>query len=118
MPRAKQGEVNLATPSGRIGFGRDQNDEGLLVLVVQGEPLNAVLDTVQVAPLVPETPQLRRFPLNVPVPAAEIPGRENHVAQTHLVRPVALSRLAPGPVAVVSQQTLARVLATLERVFE
>jgi hypothetical protein len=54
--------------------------------------------------------------LNVLVPAIEL-GNADHVAQTHLVRPVALSRLDPGPAATVSKATLNRILDTLGRVF-
>lgn len=88
------------------------------MLVVQGNVLNEVLDTVQVAPMVAATGEIRRFPLNVLVPGAEIAGRPDHVAQIHLTRPVALSRFAPGPVGRVSDVTLAHALEVLRRVFQ
>jgi len=115
VARARQGQVYVATIGGRIGFARDPVAPGPIVLVVQGNVLNEILDTVQVVPLVPAA-EAPRFSLNVAVAGDEL-GRADHVALVHLARALALSRLQPGPLAAVAQPTLERVLTMLSRVF-
>ena len=117
MARAKQGEVYWANLGGRIGFARDPEDRNQLVVVVQGNALNEVLETLQVTPLFLATDALRLFPLNVVIPGAELGGLADHLAQAHLTFATALSRLMPGPVARVSQPTLTTLLPVVARVF-
>jgi len=117
LARAKQGEIYLANLGGRIGFARDLDDRNQLVVVVQGNGLNEVLETVQVTPLVSATDALRLFPLNVVIPGAELGGRPDQLAQAHLTFATALSRLMPGPVARLSEPTLAALLQVVARIF-
>ena len=117
MASAKQGEIYRANLGGRIGFARDPEDRNQLVVVVQGDTLNEVLETLQVTPLVPASDALRLFPLNVVIPGAEFGGRPDHLAQAHLTFATGLSRLMPGPVARVSDPTLAGLLQVIARVF-
>lgn len=70
-----------------------------------------------VAPLAPASAERARFPLHVTIPATELGGWPEHVAKVHLLRPIALSRLEPGPVARVSAATLGNLLAAVRRVF-
>ena len=117
MIRASQGDVFLADVAPRIGFEVDPTASRLLVVVLQGNALNSVIETLLVAPLAPANEERSRFPLHVPIPALELDGRPDHVAKVQLLRPVALSRLSPDPVGRVSPATLARLLAAVRRVF-
>ena len=117
MARVRQGEIYLANVAARIGFAADQEKARLLVVVLQGNALNEVLETVLVAPLVAANDERVHFPLHVLIPGTELGGRAQQVAKVHLVRPIALSRLEPGPMSSVSARTLAALLAAVARVF-
>jgi mRNA-degrading endonuclease toxin of MazEF toxin-antitoxin module len=117
MARARQGEVYLANVAPRIGFAARPDAARMLVVVLQGNAANSVLETVLVAPLVPASEERVRFPLHVTTPGSELGGEADHVAKVHLVRPVALARLEPGPLARVSPTILANLLAAVRRVF-
>ena len=106
----------VATLGGRIGFARHLGTSGQVVLVVQGNVLKEIIETVQVVPLVPAA-EAPHFSLNVPVPGTELSGRADHVALVHLARALALSRLQPGPMAAVAEATLDRVLTMLHHVY-
>ena len=115
--RVTQGEVYLANVAARIGFESHPASAQQLVVVVQGNALNSVLESVLIVPLVPAARNMPRFSLDVLVPAAEIHEASDHVAPVHLLRPVALSRLEPGPMASISGATLDRLLDKVRRVF-
>jgi mRNA-degrading endonuclease toxin of MazEF toxin-antitoxin module len=117
LARARQGEIYLASVGGRIGFARDPEARNQLVVVVQGDALNEVLETLQVTPLVRASEALRPLSLNVVIPGAELGGWPDHLAQAHLTSATALSRLMPGPIARISEPTLARLLQVIARVF-
>ena len=117
MTRAAQGDVFLADVAPRIGFDVDPETGRLPVVVLQGNALNSVLETLLVAPLVPANAERIRFPLHVSIPAGELAHRGDHVAKVQLVRPIARSRLSPEPLARVSPATLARLHAAVRRVF-
>lgn len=117
MARANQGDVYLANIAPRIGFAADRTAARLHVVVLQGNALNSVLDTVLVAPVVPTSDARAQFPLHVTIVASELGGRADHVAKVHLMRPIALSRLEPGPIARVSSATIVRLLTAVRRVF-
>lgn len=118
MARAQQGEVFLANVAPRIGFAADPAQSRQLVVVAQGNALNGVLDSVLVVPLVPAARNAPRFALDVLVPGAEIGLSRDHLAPTHLLRPLALSRLEPGPIGTLSAATLAKLLSAVRRVFQ
>jgi len=115
--RARQGDVFRAQIAPKIGFGASR-DGTQLVVVAQGNALNSVLETIVAVPLVPTAPGARALPLDVLVPAAELGTDRDHLAPVHLLRPIALSRLEPGPVARVSAATAGRLLAAVRRVFQ
>ena len=58
MARVRQGEVYLANVVTRIGFAAEPE---LLVVVLQGNALNSVLETLLVAPLVSVSDERVRF---------------------------------------------------------
>ena len=115
MSQARQGEVYRAILSPRIGFRTDAQAADQLVVVVQGDALNSALETVLVLPL--RSARDGASPIDVVVPAAELTTSSDHVTMVHLMRPLALSSLAPGHVARLSRPTLARVLAAVHRAF-
>ena len=118
MQRVKQGEVFLANVAPRIGFETDLASGRQLVVVAQGNALNSVLESVLVVPLIPAARNTPRYVLDVPVPGAEISTTREHVAPAHLLRPLAISRLEPGPIGKLSPATLAKLLTAVRRLFQ
>jgi mRNA-degrading endonuclease toxin of MazEF toxin-antitoxin module len=111
---ARRGEVFQLKR--RLGFAAAGLDEGVVIL--QADPLNAVLPTVLVIPLDPVTGLHANDPTAIPISAAETGSRADQVAVTTQLRPIRLDHLAPGAVGKLKPATLAQIEQTLKLILD
>ncbi len=111
---ARRGDVLRLKSS--LGFAARGAKES--VVVVQADQLCAILPTLVVVPLDAATAVHADNPLAVPVTAAEVGGKAQHVAVTTHVHVVFADRLAPGAVGRLSPDSLAAIDQALTLVLD
>ena len=88
----------------RLGFAAKGEAEA--VVVVQADPLNAVLDTLLVVPLDPAVDFYSHHPVVLRVSAAEAGSRVEHAAVPWRLQAIRADALSPGPVGRLRAETL------------
>ena len=88
----------------RLGFAAKGEAES--VVVVQADPLNAILPTLLVVPLDPAVGSYGNHPAVLRVSREEAGSRVEHVAVPWRLRAISADSLAPGPVGRLHADTL------------